>query len=80
MLVTNNTVFIAMETISPTQDMTNLYMGLAGVCLILVTVFISLIALVFRIAHTNRIKSKRCKLGLTKQSNKNRIRFEAGGK
>ena len=69
-MVTNNTVFIVMETISPTQDMTSLYMGLAGVCLILATVFITLTALVFRIAHTNRIKIKRSKLGLKKQKNR----------
>ena len=73
MLMTNNTVFIVMETISPGKDMTSLYMGLAGVCLILVTVFITLTALVWRMAHTNRIKIRRSRLGLKKK----KIRFEA---
>ena len=56
------TVFSVMRSISDKDDLTSLYMGLAGVCLVIVVISITLVSLVLRAGLHKNLEIKRQKL------------------
>ena len=62
------TVFSVMKSISDKDDLTSLYMGLAGVCLVIVVISITLVSLVLRAGLHKSLETKRQKLLKKKKS------------